>query len=167
MAQSFLCRSSLIGGHNKPLFGHGYQTLYLRFYLSLSKQLINVFNFCTTLGNIWTKTSPLLRSVERTTGAELMEWDSSSDLSGDEKGSLLNDGGPFPFLVNSLLQPSDYLCQFGLRDGHRLSSWRGPRPKLVSTDIQNTCLVNFRLYTKENWSFTASKLWHIRLISRR
>ncbi|KAL4564318.1 hypothetical protein LXL04_028378 [Taraxacum kok-saghyz] len=44
-----------------------------------------------------------------------MEWDSSnSDLSGDEEGFLLNDGGPLPFPVDSLLQPAP--CGFVVTD---------------------------------------------------
>ncbi|KAJ0934457.1 putative PAS domain, kelch-type beta propeller, PAS domain superfamily [Helianthus annuus] len=44
-----------------------------------------------------------------------MEWDSSnSDLSGDEEGFLLNDGGPLPFPVDSLLQPAP--CGFVVSD---------------------------------------------------
>ncbi|XP_076923137.1 adagio protein 1-like [Bidens hawaiensis] len=45
-----------------------------------------------------------------------MEWDSSnSDLSGDEEGGfLLNDGGPLPFPVDSLLQPAP--CGFVVSD---------------------------------------------------
>ena len=43
-----------------------------------------------------------------------MEWDSSSDLSDDEEGFLLNDGGPLPFPVESLLQPAP--CGFVVSD---------------------------------------------------
>ncbi|XP_023761145.1 adagio protein 1 [Lactuca sativa] len=45
-----------------------------------------------------------------------MEWDSSSsDLSGDEEeGFLLNDGGPLPYPVDSLLQPAP--CGFVVTD---------------------------------------------------
>ncbi|KAI3782233.1 hypothetical protein L2E82_12271 [Cichorium intybus] len=44
-----------------------------------------------------------------------MEWDSSSsDLSDDEEGFLLNDGGPLPFPVDSLLQPAP--CGFVVTD---------------------------------------------------
>ncbi|PWA91813.1 LOV domain-containing protein [Artemisia annua] len=46
-----------------------------------------------------------------------MEWDSSSnsDVSGDEEeGFLLNDGGPLPFPVDSLLQPAP--CGFVVTD---------------------------------------------------
>lgn len=47
----------------------------------------------------------------------LMEWDSGSDLSGDEEGGggfLLNDGGPFPFPLTNLLQPAP--CGFVVTD---------------------------------------------------
>ncbi|KAJ0644695.1 putative histidine kinase [Helianthus annuus] len=44
-----------------------------------------------------------------------MEWDSNdSDLSGDEEGFLLNDGGPLPFPFDSLLQSA--LCGFVVTD---------------------------------------------------
>ncbi|GFY88903.1 Galactose oxidase/kelch repeat superfamily protein [Actinidia rufa] len=43
-----------------------------------------------------------------------MEWDSNSDLSGDEEGFLLNDGGPLPFPVDTLLQPAP--CGFVVTD---------------------------------------------------
>lgn len=47
-----------------------------------------------------------------------MEWDSGSDLSGDEEGGgggfLLNDGGPFPFPLTNLLQPAP--CGFVVTD---------------------------------------------------
>ncbi|KAL6965214.1 adenosine kinase, partial [Sarracenia purpurea var. burkii] len=49
--------------------------------------------------------------------SELMEWDSNSDLSGDdddEEGFLLNDGGPLPFPVDSLLHPAP--CGFVVTD---------------------------------------------------
>lgn len=45
---------------------------------------------------------------------EMMEWDSNSDLSGDEDGFLLNDGGPLPFPVGSLLQTAP--CGFVVTD---------------------------------------------------
>nr|AML78533.1 putative LOV domain-containing protein [Pittosporum resiniferum] len=44
----------------------------------------------------------------------MMEWDSNSDLSGDDEGFLLNDGGPLPFPVDSLLQPAP--CGFVVTD---------------------------------------------------
>lgn len=44
----------------------------------------------------------------------MMEWDSNSDVSGDEEGFLLNDGGPFPFPVDTLLQPAP--CCFVVTD---------------------------------------------------
>lgn len=47
----------------------------------------------------------------------MMEWDSnSSDVSGDEVelGFLLNDGGPLPFPVDSLLHPAP--CGFVVTD---------------------------------------------------
>ncbi|KAK6931477.1 PAS fold [Dillenia turbinata] len=44
-----------------------------------------------------------------------MEWDSNSeDASGDEEGFLLNDGGPLPFPVSSLLQAAP--CGFVVTD---------------------------------------------------
>lgn len=43
-----------------------------------------------------------------------MEWDSNSDVSGDDEGFLLNDGGPFPFPIDSLLQPAP--CGFVVTD---------------------------------------------------
>ena len=44
-----------------------------------------------------------------------MEWDSNSDLSGDEdEGFLLNDAGPLPFPVQNLLQPAP--CGFVVTD---------------------------------------------------
>ena len=44
-----------------------------------------------------------------------MEWDSNSDLSGDEdEGFLLNDGGPLPFPVQDLLQTAP--CGFVVTD---------------------------------------------------
>ncbi|CAM8911197.1 hypothetical protein QQ045_032373 [Rhodiola kirilowii] len=43
-----------------------------------------------------------------------MEWDSGSDLSGDEEGFLLNDGGPIPFPVSRLIQTSP--CGFVVTD---------------------------------------------------
>ncbi|KAK3020376.1 hypothetical protein RJ639_047241 [Escallonia herrerae] len=43
-----------------------------------------------------------------------MEWDSNSDVSGDDEGFLLNDGGPLPFPVDSLLQPAP--CGFVVTD---------------------------------------------------
>ncbi|OMP07365.1 hypothetical protein COLO4_07407 [Corchorus olitorius] len=44
-----------------------------------------------------------------------MEWDSNSDLSGDEdEGFLLNDGGPLPFPVENLLQTAP--CGFVVTD---------------------------------------------------
>ncbi|KAK6944226.1 PAS fold [Dillenia turbinata] len=44
-----------------------------------------------------------------------MEWDSNSeDASGDEEGFLLNDGGPLPFPVGSLLQTAP--CGFVVTD---------------------------------------------------
>lgn len=44
-----------------------------------------------------------------------MEWDSDSDLSGDEdEGFLLNDDGPLPFPVPNLLQTAP--CGFVVTD---------------------------------------------------
>nr|AML78380.1 putative LOV domain-containing protein [Phoradendron leucarpum] len=44
-----------------------------------------------------------------------MEWDSSSDLSGDEEeGFLLNDGGPLPFPVKNLIETAP--CGFVVTD---------------------------------------------------
>nr|AML78357.1 putative LOV domain-containing protein [Saruma henryi] len=43
-----------------------------------------------------------------------MEWDSDSELSGEEEGFLLNDGGPLPFSVGSLLQSAP--CGFIVTD---------------------------------------------------
>ncbi|KAG7029814.1 Adagio protein 1, partial [Cucurbita argyrosperma subsp. argyrosperma] len=45
-----------------------------------------------------------------------MEWDSNSDLSGDEEdeGFLLNDGGPLPFPVENLFQTAP--CGFVVTD---------------------------------------------------
>nr|AML78718.1 putative LOV domain-containing protein [Elaeocarpus sylvestris] len=44
-----------------------------------------------------------------------MEWDSSSDLSGDEdEGFMLNDGGPIPFPVENFLQTAP--CGFVVTD---------------------------------------------------
>ena len=51
---------------------------------------------------------------EKNIGEEVMEWDSNSDLSGDEEGFLLNDGGPLPFPVDTLLQPAP--CGFVVTD---------------------------------------------------
>ncbi|KAD3069210.1 hypothetical protein E3N88_37090 [Mikania micrantha] len=52
---------------------------------------------------------------------KFMEWDSSnSDLSGDEDGFLLNDGGPLSFPVDSLLQPTPcgFVVSDALEPGH-------------------------------------------------
>nr|AML77861.1 putative LOV domain-containing protein [Erigeron canadensis]AML78045.1 putative LOV domain-containing protein [Erigeron canadensis] len=43
-----------------------------------------------------------------------MEWDSNSDISGDEEGFLLNDGSGLPFPVDTLLQPAP--CGFVVTD---------------------------------------------------
>ena len=45
-----------------------------------------------------------------------MEWDSSSDLSGDEEeeGFLISDGGPLPFPVEGLVQTAP--CGFVVTD---------------------------------------------------
>nr|AML78703.1 putative LOV domain-containing protein [Solidago canadensis] len=43
-----------------------------------------------------------------------MEWDSNSDISGDEEGFLLNDGSGLPFPVDALLQPAP--CGFVVTD---------------------------------------------------
>lgn len=45
-----------------------------------------------------------------------MEWDSNSnsDLSGDEEGFMLNDGGPLPFPVESLIRTAP--CGFVVTD---------------------------------------------------
>ncbi|KAJ7959807.1 adagio protein 1-like [Quillaja saponaria] len=44
-----------------------------------------------------------------------MEWDSNPDLSGDEDESfMLNDGEPFPFLAENLLQTAP--CEFVVTD---------------------------------------------------
>lgn len=43
-----------------------------------------------------------------------MEWDSNSDLSENEDGFLLNDGGLLPFPIDSLLQPAP--CGFVVTD---------------------------------------------------
>lgn len=44
-----------------------------------------------------------------------MEWDSNSDLSGDEDETfVLNDGGPLPFPVENLLQTAP--CGFVVTD---------------------------------------------------
>lgn len=44
-----------------------------------------------------------------------MEWDSNSDVSGDEEETfVLNDGGPLPFPVENLLQTAP--CGFVVTD---------------------------------------------------
>jgi clock-associated PAS protein ZTL len=43
-----------------------------------------------------------------------MEWDSNSDLSGEDEGFLLSDGGPLPFPVDTLLHPAP--CGFVVTD---------------------------------------------------
>lgn len=43
-----------------------------------------------------------------------MEWDSDSEMSGDEEGFLLNDGGPLPISFGNLVQSAP--CGFVVTD---------------------------------------------------